>query len=253
MQKATLPFWLALCLIVATARHAQFPRAQIHQGTITYERKIDIHRLLKDAQMRAMMPQFKTSEYQLLFRDSISVYKAVPADEAPDPLESSGGGGTHVIMKFGTGDDGVLYENFGSGQLLEEASLQDKKYIITDTVKPMPWKLSRDTATILGYTCKIAFARSSRGGNVIAWYCEDIPLPVGPDKLIGLPGAVLRLDVDSGGVVYTATKVLPSVSVKELKAPAGSPMMTRADFAKKMDEVMGPADSQGRRMTIRQN
>lgn len=226
---------------------------QTHQGTIRYERKIDVHRHLQDEQMKAMVPQFQTAAYDLLFNDSISIYKAVPKDEAPDPFESSGGG-ARVIMRFGgPGDDGILYKNYSSGRLLEEATLEEKKYVISDSIKTLPWKLSDETTTLLGHSCKKATATNIRGNKIVAWYSEDIPVPVGPDKFSGLPGAVLKLDMDSAGAVYTATEIRLSVNTKDLKAPAAGKSVTRADYEKILDQVMGPADAQGRRMTRRIN
>jgi hypothetical protein len=55
------------------------------------------------------------------------------------------------------------------------------------------------------------------------------------------------MDIDKGFSVYTAVSLNPAVDSKSLKAPSGK-FITRAAFEKKMDEVLGPADSQGRRM-----
>lgn len=221
--------------------------AQIRQGTIVYERTIDVHRRIQDEQMKAMAPHFQTSTYELLFKDSVAMYRAVPKDEAPDPFENSGG--NRFVMRFGgPGDDGVFYSNFSSGRLLEEASLADKKYIITDTLRTQPWKLSEDTLTILGHICKKATMTTPRGSAVVAWYCGDIPLPVGPDQFSGLPGAVLKADVGEGEVVFLAKQLSTAVADRQLKAPSGGRPITRAEFRKKMDELMGPPDAQGRRI-----
>ena len=215
------------------------------QGTIFYERKLDLHRRLDD-QMKALVPPFQTGEYELFYRDSLCFYKAVPKDEAPDPFENSGGGGTHIIMKFGgPGDAGVLFKNFASGRLLEETTLDDKPYLITDSIRSLPWKLSADTLTIQGHLCKKATAISTHNNTVIGWYSEDIPVPIGPDKYGGLPGAILKIDVDSVEIVFTATKILPTIDAAAMKMPSGK-TITRAAFEKKMDELLGPADSQGR-------
>jgi GLPGLI family protein len=222
--------------------------AQLRQGTLVYERKIDVHRRMQDEQMKAMVPQFQTAVYELLFRDSISVYKVMPKDEAPDPFENNNGG-NHIVMKFGgPGDDGVLYKNYGDGRLLEEATLEDKRYIIADTLKQQAWKLSDDTATVLGHPCKKATMTTPRGSKVIAWYTGDIPLPIGPDQFSGLPGAVLKADVDDGGVVFTAKEIRATADNRQLKAPSGGRLISRADYMKKMDEVLGPPDAQGRRI-----
>ena len=149
-------------------------------------------------------------------------------------------------MKFGgPGDAGVLFRNFSSGRLLEQTTLADIQYVINDTIHSLPWKLSADTLTVLGHLCKKATAISTRNNAVvIAWYCENIPLPIGPDKYGGLPGAILKIDFDNGDIVFTATKLSPAIDAKSMKIPSGK-MITRAAFEKKMDEILGPPDSQG--------
>ena len=221
--------------------------AQTRQGVIVYERKVDVHRTIQDEQMKAMIPRFQIGAYEVLFKDSIAVYKAMPKDEAPDPFDNNTGG-NHFVFRFGGGDDGVLYRNYSSGRLLEEATLAEKKYIITDTIRQQPWKLSDETTTFLGHPCKKATTTTPRGGKVVAWYTGDIPVPVGPEQFSGLPGAILSLEVDDGTVVFTAKTIDDKVDNRDLKAPGNGRLITRADYQKKMDEVLGPPDAQGRRM-----
>jgi GLPGLI family protein len=221
--------------------------AQTRQGVIVFERKVDVHRTIQDEQMKAMVPQFQTGAYEVLFRDSIAVYKAMPKDEAPDPFDNNTGG-NHFVLRFGGGGDGVLYRNYNSGRVLEEANLAETKYIITDTLRQQPWKLSEETVTLLGHPCKKATTTTTRGGKVVAWYTGDIPIPVGPEQFNGLPGAILKLDVDDGTIVFTAKEIHDKVDSRDLKAPANGRLITRADYQKKMDEVLGPPDAQGRRI-----
>jgi GLPGLI family protein len=222
--------------------------AQHLQGTIIYERKIDAWRHIDDDQMKAMVPQFQTGQYELSYRDSVCFYSAVPKDEAPDPFDNQGPGGNRMVMRFGgPGDGGVLVRNYSSGQLLEQTTLADVQYVITDTIHSLPWKLSTDTLTVLGHLCKKATAASPRNNSpIVAWYCEDIPAPIGPDRFGGLPGAILKLDDNNGSTVFTATRLSPTADAKNMKNPSGK-AITRAAFEKKMDEIMGPADSLGRR------
>jgi len=227
-------------------------QAQTKEGTIQYERKIDVHRSLQDEQMKAMVPQYQTGDYVLVFKDSISVYKTVPKDEAPDPFDG-GGGGNHVVIRFGgPGDAGVTYKNYSTAQTLQETTLEDKKYIVSDSIKLQGWKLTGETQTILNHVCKKATMTTERGSNVVAWYAEDIPVPTGPDRFTGLPGVVLLADADSGRITFTATQIQPTADTKQLKAPTGK-VITRAEFEKKLDDAMGPADAQGRRMITREN
>src|SRR5580704_14324697 len=146
------------CLVAALPLTAQKLR-----GTIYYERKVDAWRHIDDDQMKAMVPQFQTGQYALSYRDSVCFYSAVPKDEAPDPFDSQGPGGNHIVMRFGgPGDGGVLVRNYSSGQLLEQTTLSDVQYVINDSIRSLPWKLSTDTLTILGHLCKKATAVSPR-------------------------------------------------------------------------------------------
>lgn len=222
-------------------------KGQVKEGTIIYERKADLHRRMPDEQMKAMVPQFRTEKQQLFFKDNISVYKAIAKDEAPDPFED-GNGGQIMIRIGGPGDGGVLYKNFTTQQFLEQTSLGDKDYVIDDTVKAQAWKLADETKNVLGYTCKKATVKTPMGSDIIAWYAEDIPLPIGPENFNGLPGAILMLDVNNAEIVFTAVELKKETDTKELKAPNSGKHITRADFQKKMDELFGPPSPDGRRI-----
>jgi GLPGLI family protein len=231
---------------------AVIANAQIKQGTIIYERKVDIHRRMQDEQMKAMVPQFQTAKSQLTFSNGVSVYKALPEDNAPDPF-NNGSGGTIMIKIGGPGDNAVLYKNYSNQKFLEQTELADKDYIIDDTVRSQDWKLSGETKTVLNHVCKKATMKTERGSDVTAWYTEDIPTPVGPDTYGGLPGAILLMDINNAEMVYTATEIKNEVDSKELSEPSKGKHLTRAEFNKKLDEMFGPATPDGRRIMTRDN
>ncbi|QEC67864.1 GLPGLI family protein [Panacibacter ginsenosidivorans] len=231
---------------------AAMANAQIKEGTIIYERKADLHRRMQDEQMKAMVPQFRTDKQQLFFKENISVYKAIAEDEAPDPFDD-GNGGRIMIRIGGPGDGGILYKNFSTQQFFEQTSLGDKDFIIDDTVKAQPWKLSDETKVILGHTCKKATVKTSMGSDVTAWYTDDIPLPIGPENFNGLPGAILMMDVNNAEIVFTAVEIKNVADAKELKVPSSGKHISRADFQKKMDELFGPPTPDGRRIITREN
>ncbi len=242
-------------------------QAQTKEGTIFYERKINMHKTIQDEQMRAMMPEFRTSKHMLLFSDSVSVYKIVPEDEAPDPFAGGGGGGVQMVFRSGS-DGGDLYKNFTQAKSIQTSELGGKNFLIVDSIQKQPWKLSAETKEILGFTCHKASRKInlpvpvirtmtiSGGGetkkdttlpatpqgkevDVIAWYAESMISPVGPENYGQLPGVILVLDVDNGRTVYTATEVKKSVEAKELKEPKKGKVVTRVEYQKMMAELMG--------------
>lgn len=211
--------------------------AQIKEGSIVYERKINVHRRIKDDQLKAMLPEFRTNKQLLLFSDSISVYKAVEEDNQPDPFENSSGPGGVRKIAIG-GQNNVLYTNFGSQKIIEQSELNDKTYLITDTVKQKPWKITEETKTILSYPCKKATMQTATGQEVIAWYTESIFTTAGPEKYNGLPGTVLQVDVNNSEIVFTALEVKNKVEKKDLKEPSKGKIITRADYNAKVKETI---------------
>jgi GLPGLI family protein len=245
--------------------------AQISEGVIIYERKINMHKRIQDEQMKAMIPEFRTSKHQLLFSDSTSMYKAVPEDEMPEGFGE--GGGNRFVMRMG-GDNGELYKNFAVGKSLESRELGAKTYIIEDSIRPRSWKLTSETKVIHGYTCRKAIStetmvtgggmRVRMGGadnnaaadtanrpqprqvTVEAWYAEGITAPVGPESYGMLPGVILELNIDNGSMTFSAVEIKKEVDRKEIKEPKKGKKVTREEFMKMMAELM-PAGG-GQRM-----
>jgi GLPGLI family protein len=221
---------------------------QLKEGTITYERKINMHKRITDEQMKAMIPEFRTSKHQLLFSDSISMYKAVPEDITPDPFAGSGGGQTVMIRNMADGSE--QYRNFSEAKAVESRELGAKTYLIEDTIKQQGWKMTDETQTILNYPCKKASRQNERGQTVEAWYTESIPCPAGPESFASLPGAILKLNINNGEVVYNAITISDKVNKNEIKEPKKGKKITRPEFMKMMQEMLGNPGPGGRVIRI---
>lgn len=239
-----------------------FCQAQVKEGTVYYDQKVNVHRTITDEQMKAMLPEFRTAKYMLLFSDSVSMYKTIPEDEAPDPFA---GGGGRMVIRMGGASGGDLYKNLSQAKAVQASELGGKNFLIIDSIRQQPWKLGTETKTILGYTCHKATRKimqpvrsvvrmsMSQGGTatndtakappskeveVVAWYADEIISPVGPESYGQLPGVILQLDVDNGQTVYTATEVKKTVDQKELKEPKKGKVVTRQEYQKLMMDMM---------------
>lgn len=237
--------------------------AQMKEGTIIYERRINMHKTIQNEQMRAMIPEFRTSKHMLLFSDSVSIYKMVPEDEAPDPFAGNGGG-VRMIFRGGA-DAGELYKNFAQARSVQSNELAGKNYLIVDAINQQPWKLSDETKQILGHTCHKAVRKvnapatamrmvTSTNGNtttdstaprppareveLVAWYAEDIITPAGPENYGQLPGAILQVDLDNGQSVITATEITAKVDQKELKEPKKGKTVTQQEYQKLTQDLI---------------
>lgn len=240
--------------------------AQVKEGKLIYERKINMYRMITDPEMRARIPEFRTEKFELLFNEQASMFKTIPEEEAPDPFANSGGGGERGGMRFNFRmPETATYTDITNQMQYESRSLFEKDFLIIDSLKPISWKLSEETKTIAKFVCKKATTmitpqqmnmRFGGGGGrnrnnadttapakpkeieLVVWYTESIPVSVGPDAYAGLPGAILEVDSDNGGNVITASEFTAKYAAKELKQPTKGDKMNRAQFAESMKKIM---------------
>lgn len=247
--------------------------AQVKEGKLIFERKINMHRMITDPEMRRNIPEFRTEKFELIFNEQATMFKTIPNEDAPDPFANSGGGGGTRGMSFMFRmPETNTYTDIASQMQYEARSIFENEYLIVDTLKPNNWKLSDETKTIANYVCKkattsvapMAFTMRFGGGGgggdrrggrngedtakqadrkpkeiqLVVWYTESIPLSIGPDTYSGLPGAILEVDSDNGSNVISAINYVPKYSPKELKQPTKGKKLNRAQFQSEMQTIM---------------
>lgn len=241
---------MLVCLLAAHAVFAQ-------QGVITYENRVNQHRNIPaDRQeLKARIPEFRTTKMQLFFNGEESLYKPLIEDEEEQFTAGGGGGGMRMSFRQQKTE---TYTNNSTSIILSLQELTGKKYLITDTVKMSPWKLGTETKEIMGYTCRMAYytatqeittMRMENGTatpekrtitqEITAWYTDQIRPALGPERFNTLPGTVLALDINNGERVIVARNVeLRELKKDELKVPDASTKVTQAEFRKIQEEQM---------------
>ena len=252
----------AVLLLSATAG------AQTKQGVVVYEQKINMWKRMppEAEQFKAMVPEYQTNKMELQFNATQSLYKPVKETEDQMP-EPGGGGGGGFRMRFGGGGNAETYRDYENGTSTESRELGPKKYLIDDSLRSLKWKLEEDTMTINGYLCKKATTTFSMqqfggqmrrfGGNaaaagidtnaikkqmaevrpVTAWYAEQFETQAGPETYFGLPGLIMKVDVDNGFMVYSALSVTADDKLT-VKAPTSGKKITRDEYRKMQEEQM---------------
>ena len=255
---------LVLGLLISLTSLTTFATAQMKEGKISYERKINMHRNLPNPQMKSMVPEFRTDKFELIFNESVSLFRSVVDDEAPDPFANAGGGGGGMRMNFRM-PTANTFTDVSKQMQYEERAFFEKEFLIIDSLKQYKWKLSEETKTIAKQLCKKATTmitapqmrmRVSIGGGgnntdtaantprapketeLVVWYAENIPVSFGPDNYSGLPGVIMEIDQDNGATVTTAVEVSAKYPKKELVAPTKGDKMNRAQFQENMQKLM---------------
>lgn len=242
--------WTALCISFAG-------NAQMKEGRVVYERTFQLPaRLFANPEMAAQLPKSRTDQYELLFGNSQCLWQYLPdASNEGDPNTISNG---NMMFRFAGGSNDIAFYNIEKGTSVTQREVADKNFVVTDSIRQLPWKLSDETKTILDH--KAFRATAQRIGtrpqilmengemkrqmiadttSIVAWFTSDIPVSSGPAGYQGqLPGLILELEENNGQTVYKAVEISPKVSVSKIKEPKDGKKMTAADFDKEREKIM---------------
>jgi GLPGLI family protein len=213
-----------------------------NEGVITYEITVNNHRNIPADQegRKAMIPQYRTFKQQLFFNSSSSLYKPLIEEEEDDQQR----GGRRFRM------NAVNYSEPSTRLFLTQMEASGKKYLVTDTLKPAPWKFGTETKVVQGYDCMQAYYTTTdeRKVTITAWYTAKLPPMLGPEKYNTLPGAVLAVDVNNAERVIVAKKIeIRPLTKNELTIPSEGQKVTSEEFKKIMQEQRSQRAANGGR------
>lgn len=170
--------------------------AQIKAGKIVYERKTNLYKKFKGDDVKEWLKESdknKVDVFELYFNDSLSVFK---------PQESD----LKETMSWATSKNQV-YQNSKTKQRITVKTIWGEELIVQDSLYKRTWKITESTRKIAGYECRKAIWQANDSTRLYAWYCNEIEPSIGPESFIGLPGAILGLATEDGGVIYFAKSV----------------------------------------------
>ncbi|MDR6192981.1 GLPGLI family protein [Siphonobacter sp. SORGH_AS_0500] len=198
-----------------------YAQAQELEGTVTYERNTSYTKMV------AKLPYLSQEEKdraKMMWGNEEGDKQKMKLTFTPDQSLYT------YIGEQGETDDGrwswrqsdyVIQRNFEKQTLTELQEFAGKTYIIQDSLKAPKWKVLNQLKDIAGHICMKAETEDLvKNQKIIAWFADDIPVSVGPERMYGLPGIILELDYNDGVSVITATKVeMKKVDPKELALP----------------------------------
>ena len=182
--------------------------------------------------------------------------------------------GGMVIRTMGGGTDDATFCDFNKEWRVEAREFFDKKFLIGDTIRRSNWKLTEETKTILGHTCRQATSQriakrmmmSMENGKmerkevddtstIVAWFTTDIPVPAGPEVQGQLPGLILELITNNGRTTFKALEIYTKPDLAAIKEPTKGKKVTPAEFTKERNKMMEEMqrNNQGGNFQIRMN
>ncbi|MCU0339207.1 MAG: GLPGLI family protein [Spirosomaceae bacterium] len=233
MKTNTITWLLALCTLFNAFGQTNT------EGKIIFEHKINMHKRLTDESMKAMIPEFRTSQMQLNFRGGESLYIPVPKDEDDSETNSTDANGNQMRIVVRTPQSEV-YRNYDNQEKIELKELAGQKFLVMDTLKKTNWKITGEMKKIHGHDCMQATMTNPANKQVTqVWFTEAIPAPHGPMVFGGLPGMILEANVNDGEMIYTAQTIdFKKLGKDDFRKPSGGKKVTEAQFNKERDAWM---------------
>jgi len=174
----------------------------IPNGKITFEKRINMVRTMADFglsdEIKGGMKKYKTSNWDLYFDRTRSIYKAQKKDDNDEDL-----------MYFITPGESTneLYADYTNRNRVLRKNIMGDDYLLKDTIPHVSWKIMHDIRIISGFECRKAIGRINDTVYVVAFYTDEILLRGGPEGFSGLPGMILGLAIPRLNTTWFATKV----------------------------------------------
>ena len=178
-----------------------------------------------------------SSIYELIVDQEESQYNFIEKIDNTQKEPSQGMSATLQVRSTGT-----LYKNTKNGTWTEDKKFENKTYLISDSLKVLDWKITKERKNIAGFDLLKATAtmNDKNKTQVTAWYAPKLNFKNGPDQFWGLPGLILEVETeikyeDGGreGNKYVETKV--EVVQSKIKIPTKGEKISQKDF-KEMQE-----------------
>lgn len=196
ISKVGIKALFVLCFLQFTAR-AQF----IESGRIVFERKTNLKkRFGNEPRMKNFITEenkYRNEKFELFFNDSCTVFRPLPDEEQ---AQQQG------FMKFLTTRN-TVYQNLRTKQKFVSMDLWGNSAYIKDSMDQRQWKMTDSKRNISGYMCRKAVWEMNDSTRIYAWFSPDIVPSIGPEGFQGLPGAILGMATEDGGVVYFAKSI----------------------------------------------
>lgn len=233
MKKLVLNFSFLLFFVATIAR------AQVK---IFYQKKINlevIKEAIKDVESTKIKEDIlakygKLTYFSLLYKNDSSVFKeeAFFEKEAEQNLMAEEQN-TGIKVTIQENKPIGLYLNYKTGEAFEERNFYGKHIVVQKKITSFNWNLLNEQKQIGNYLCKKATTIDTDGEKIVAWYSEDLSLPIGPSFYGGLPGLIIKLETTSSVYEVISFENLPeNTKIEKPKITKKTKILTSEQYEK---------------------
>jgi GLPGLI family protein len=193
-----------LLLITSFVARAQNNTVFVSQGKIEFQRSTNIYAQISGDDegewtelLKKMSTHFKTDNFDLLFNRTKSLYR--PGRESDDKENN--------FMLKSPAQENIVYSDLDKASGISQKNIFDDLFLVQDTLRAIKWKITTETRTIAGFSCRRANAIIMDSIYVVAFYTDEILASGGPESFTGLPGMILGVSLPHDHISWFATKV----------------------------------------------
>ena len=221
-----------LLLLLLSAGFLHQANAQT-SGTVQYSEtmKMDIKVDGENAAIMDMLPKEQKLACNLYFTQEAALYEYAKKDDVEKEYED---GGNRMRIRMDAPDDKFYYD-VTSQTMTQQRDFMGRKFLVEGKKDGTKWKLTGKQSELLGYPCQEAIMQDSNM-TVTAWFTPAIPVPAGPSSFAGLPGLILKADVDGRHIIEATNVDLKAVANDKIKKPKEGKKMTSEQFNAMMEE-----------------
>lgn len=199
-------------------------------GTIEYERKINMHAQWEGNEWmerhKSEMPKFLSTYFALAFNPQQGTYK-MSREPENRPFWNV------------PANDNLVWTDYKNKKVRSGKEIVGDKFLVTDSVPQLRWKITGEIRNIAGYQCRKAVSKILDSVYVVAFYTDDIPVSGGPEMMGGLPGMILELAIPRLHTTWVAIKVDINPPVeKDFKVPEKGKQVTQQQLYEKLQSGM---------------
>jgi GLPGLI family protein len=168
---------------------------QITHGVILFERKTNLLKKYDSPESQRWLrgEKVKIDRFNLHFSPDKSIFLPIES-VVPSKADWATSKNT-VIQDFQNSERVSIYNLFGESK------------VVKDNIVERNWKITERKRNIAGYSCRRAIWNKNDSTRIYAWYTDQLIPSTGPETFNGLPGTILGLATEDGGVVYFAKLV----------------------------------------------
>lgn len=129
-----------------------------------------------------------------------------------------------------------FYMDLKKREKVSSEVILDEHFLVHSPLNTIEWNITDEEMEIAGKLCTKATCLSDDGEVVTAWFCSEMPIPIGPSEYYqGLPGLIFALEM--GSVQYEIQKLEYVQDIKGIIPPSIGKKMEKEQFDKLREEI----------------